>query len=520
MLNEKIVMIILLHLRSLAIHLLKIYYNLDMYISKRCQDCNNPAGISLKLTYHSSENIKGFFSKLFAVPPKLEFGLPTRFSCPLDAFIFLNSSLNIEAVNYKSKCLQLNLGMFPFNHLENVMHIFEECGINKYCDNLDFTNAANLVIRSYFPESVHQVDMGYFMKLLPASSTNRSAFVAQFLKENYKIAAELFNVQISIFDTTVKTMVSINSNELNAHFTLELYSKYLTEVTLTVQQTASWNGALINVQGRFLDVVNNIPSMLEDYITEHLYSLYTRSTVRVNNAEVVYNNSLSQQIAAAENHNKLSISKASIDLLYQNESEKLNYQQNVVTNISNELGEANEEIRELQRMINNVCMISRCEEICVPHEECSTCTRNVNTPIQGRCRMPCQRTTTVKVVVRYERVSRWMYVSRRFCGNRFRCLWLSCIVRFLCLFRTICVRITYYEPVFENRIVRVDDVCDRPCPTNLIQAPVMAQCCAPVGCAECTQDYTCANNNEQCRSTRNIIYENLSNEQANAAALL
>ena len=498
-----------------------MYYILDTYISKRCQDCNNPAGISLKLTYQSSENTKGFVSKLFTVPPKLEFGLPTQFSCPLDAFIFLDSSLNVEAVNYKSKCLQINLGMFPFKNLENVMHIFEECGINKYCDNLDFTNATNLVIRSYFPESVHQVDMGYFMKLLPASSTNRSAFVATFLKENYKIAAQLFNVQISIFDTAVKTMVSVNSNELSAQFTLELYSKYLTKVTLTVQQTASWNGAVINVQGRFLDVVNNIPSMLEDYITEHLHSLYMRSTVRVNNAEVVYNNSLSQQKAAAENHNELNISKASIDLLYQTKSEELNYQQNVVANISDELAEANEEIQELQRMINNVCMISRCEEICVPHEECSTCTRNVNTPIQGRCRVPCQRTTTVKVAVRYVRVSRWVYVSRRNCFNRFRCRWLSCILRFLCLLRTICVRITYYEPVFENRIVTINDVCDnQPCPTNLIQAPVMAQCCAPVGCAERTQDYTCANNNEQCRNTRNIIYESLSNEQANAAILL
>ena len=57
-------------------------------------------------------------------------------------------------------------------------------------------------------------------------------------------------------------------------------------------------------------------------------------------------------------------------------------------------------------------------------------------------------------------------------------------------------------------MVTIDDVCDRPCPANLIQAPVMAQCCAPVGCAERRQDYTCANNNEQCRSTRNVIYEN------------
>ena len=66
----------------------------------------------------------------------------------------------------------------------------------------------------------------------------------------------------------------------------------------------------------------------------------------------------------------------------------------------------------------------------------------------------------------------------------------------------------------------INDYCERQCPTNIIQAPLMAQCCATVGCPECIQDYTCGNNNEQCHSTRNIIYENLSNEQATAATLL
>ena len=415
--------------------------------------------------------------------------------------------------------MQLNLGMFSFQNLENVMYIFEECSIKQYCDGLDFNNATNLVIRGYFPESVSQVDMGHFMKLLPATSTNNSAFVATFSKEKYEIAANLFNVQISIFDTMVNTMASINSNKLSTNFVMELYGKYPVEVALTVQQTSSWNEALIRIQGRFLDVVNTIPSWLEEYITEHLHSLYNRSLIRVRNAEVVYNKSLSQQLSATESYNKINNSKVSTDTLYQTVSENLIDQQNVVSNISDELADANEEIQELQSMIDSVCMITSCEEICVPHEECTSCEQNVNTLIQGRCRVECQRSITVKVVARYERVSRWVFVARRGCGITIRCGFF-CRRGFLCLFRSVCVRISYLKPVFEYRRVLVDDVCDRPCPTNLIQAPVMAQCCAPVGCAERMQDYTCANNNEQCRSTRNVIYENLSNEQAAAGTLL
>ena len=201
--------------------LMKIIH-LENYEAKRCQGCENVAGIALKLSYHSSENNNGPFSKLFTVPPKLEFGLPTQFSCPVDAFLFLNRSLNIEAVSYKSKCLQLNLGMFPFQDLENNIYIFEECSIKQYCDGIDFTNATSLVIRSYFPVSVSQVDMGYFMKLLPATATNNSAFVATFSKENFDITAKLFNIQISIFDTKINTMASISNDELTSNFVMEL----------------------------------------------------------------------------------------------------------------------------------------------------------------------------------------------------------------------------------------------------------------------------------------------------------
>ena len=504
---------------AVLIHEIYVLLILEQYISKRCQDCDNAAGIALKLTYHSSENNNGLFAKLFTVPPKLEFGLPTQFSCPLDAFFFLNSLLNIEAITYKSKCMQLNLGMFPFQNLENVMYIFEECSIKRYCDGLDFTDVTNLVIRVYFPESVSQIEMGPFIKLQPATSTNNSALVATFSKENFDITANLFNVQISIFDTVVNTMASINSNKLSANFAMEFYGRYLTKVALTIQQTSSWNEASIVLQGRFLEAVNNIPSMLEGYITEHLHSLYTRSLSRVRNAEVVYNKSLSRQMSATENHNRINNSKASTDALFRITSENLLDQQNVVSNISDELAEANEEIQELQSMIDSVCMITRCEEIRVPHEECNSCEQNVNTLIQGMCRVPCQKTVAIKVINRYQWVSRWEYLPRRICVNRYRCRF-SCHAVITCAFRSICVRVPYEVPVYDYRIVTVDDVCDRPCPTNLIQAPVMAQCCAPVGCAECMQDYTCANNNEQCRSTRNIIYENLSNEQATAGALL
>ena len=434
--------------------------------------------------------------------------------------MFLNDSLDIEAVSYKSNCLDINLGLFPFQNLENVVHIFEECNINHYCNDMNFTNAINLIIKSYFPELISQADMGYFMKLIPATSSDDPVLAATFSKENHEVIAELFNVQISLFDTMVNTMVSINGDKLSASFEMELYSKYHSEIELTMKQTFFWNGASILVQGRFLDVTNNIPSMLENYITEHLRTLYTSSVVRVKNAQAVYNKSLSQQASATENHNKVTNSKSLTDALFQITSENLNDQENVINSISDELAEANEEVKRLQGMMNSVCQIQKCKEICVPHEECSTCVRTVNGAIQGICKIS-RKIPMIITIVRYLTFFRFEFRWKKVCGSKSICIkWKICIRLSICTRLPAICLVKYKRHVFFPTIVNKDIILHIPCALVVVEAPLTAQCCAQVGCKKHMQDYTCANNNKQCHVIRGKIYEKLSNEQLAAAALL
>ena len=449
----------------------------------------------------------------------MEFGLPTQFSCPVDVFTFLNDSLDIEAISYKSNCLDLNLGLFPFQNLENVVHIFEECNIKHYCNDINFTNATNLIVKSYFPESVSQVNMGNFMKLMPTTSIYDPVLAATFLKENHEVTAELFNVQISIFDTVVNTMSTINSDGLSANFETELYSKYLSEIVLTLKQTSSWARASISVQGRFIHVTNNIPSMLENYITEYLRILYTRSLTRVKNAEVVHNKSLSQQASATENHNKIINSKSLTDALFQTASQSLSDQEDVVNNITKQLEEANEEVKKLQGMMNSVCQIQKCKEICVPHEECKTCVRTVSTAIQGICTRLIKYPTLI-TVARYWTFFRFEFRWKKVCASKSICKWKICIRLSICTrLPGICL-VKYKKLVFLPKIVHSTIILKIPCAAVVAQAPLTAQCCAQVGCKRHREDYTCANSNKHCQAIRGKIYEKLSNEQAAAAAAL
>ena len=470
-----------------------------------------------KLTYHSNSMSDSVFSKLFEVPPKLEFGLPTQFSCPMDALVFLNSSLDIIGITYKSSCLNLNLGLFSFENLENTMYVFEECD-NAYCNNINFTNTANIVIWSYFPELVTEVDMGYFVKLLPATPTNNSALVATFSNENYEVIAELFNVQISLFDTVVNTRALISSGEVNAIFSIELYGKYLTETTLTMQQTTK-NRASIVIQGRFLDDTNNIPSILERFITERLHSLYTRALIRVRNAEIVNNKSLSQQVSATEYLNKMTNIKSLTDALFQSASEKLNDQEKLVRNISDDLSIANEEVQELQNMMNNVCKFQKCEKICIPREKCQQCLNAVKAPYQEKCQRT-QKFPKLISVISYYTDFRFEYKWKRFCAFKSVCKWKLCKKLTICAHLPTITLVKYRKLKFLSKVIYPVKIITFPCILNMATVPLVTKCCALVGCEMHKEDDTCANKNKQCHTTKKKIYGTLSNEQAITAELL
>ena len=399
------------------------------------------------------------------------------------------------------------------------MHIFEDCKINHHCKNMNFTNATNLIIKSFLPESILQADMGHFMKLMPASSIENPILTATFTKEKHVIVAELFNVQISLFDNVVNTLVSIDGDKLSANFEIELYNKYLTEIVLIMPQTSTWNGALIMVQGKFLDVANNIPAMLSNYITDYLHAIYNRSVTRVKNAEVVYNKSLSQQVSATENHNKLTKSKSLTDALFQITSKRLNDQENIVNNISDKLAEANEEVKVLQRMMNSVCQIQKCREICVPHEKCRPCLRTVDTAIQGICQIT-KKIPGVITIVKYITDFRFEFRWKNICASKSKCKWKKCVKLSACLYLLTARLVTYKRPIFLPKIVYNIIIIKIPCAAIVVEAPLTAQCCAQVGCKKHMQDYACANNNKQCHVTRGKIYEKISNEQTAAALLL
>ena len=493
----------------------------DTENSMRCHGCPNPMGVALKLVYHINAESTGLFSTLLVVPPKEEFGLRTQFSCPINGFAFINDDHNMEAISIVSSCLGINLGSFPILNLDTHVYIFDDCIVSPFCSFLLPTDS-NALVWSTFPSSLTGIRLGYFIDLLPVSDINRSALVATFSKNGPALKVQLFNIEVSLFDVAFNTMATINQQHLEFTELVNLFDKYPAKLRGTIEQTDDWENAQIAIHGKFSDFTNNIPELLCNQISSYVEIVNNRSQSRVKNAKLVYEKAKSQHtVARTINLEREAALNDSQYLIRQTENE-LAMISNTIDSISLQLETANNEVRVLLKQIDDLCTIMECPDICIPKRVCEDCERNASALIQGTCTYDCTRTESVTVITGYTQVLVWVYRPEKYCRMVCYCdpRNLLCTTEGLCEIRFICTSEYIREADVVIRQIEVPDVCMAPCSEVVLQAPVTAQCCANFGCARQQQDVNCTNRNRECRVTRNIVYQNLAEEQRNATILL
>ena len=487
----------------------------------RCHGCPNPKGFALKLVYQLAGFSTGLFSSLLAVPPENLYGQRTQFSCPLDSFMFLSDDHDLQAVSILSSCLDINLGMFPIVDLQTNLYIFDECKISPFCSLLS-SEDANLIVWSDFPENVSELNLGHFLKLLPVSDSNRTGLVATFSRDTDQLKATLFNISASLFDTTFNSIATIDENELRFTRSINLYGKYPTEVIGRIEQTNDMNSASLEIFGNFEKIPNSVPELLCNQVEAYVEILHRRSQSRVQNAEMVFNRARSQLDAAEMTHMERELAKNESSNRIQQAQRELMRINGTIESLSNELQNANDEIRSLMNQINELCTTMECPQICIPQQVCEECMRDVGTLMQGTCTISCTRPETVTEIVRYTVVDRWEYIPVVRCYYSCRCArWqYMCVANRLCFPQYICSQVYYRVPVIEEVVKEVPSVCNVPCSSVTVQAPIVAQCCANVGCSRREQDIDCLRRNQLCENSRNAVYENLAEEQRNATRIL
>ena len=437
--------------------------------------------------------------------------------------MFLNNDHDLEAMSIVSSCLDINLRGFPILNLQTNIYIFDECKISPFCTILS-SEDANLIVWSEFPESISELNLGYFLKLLPVSNSNRTGLVSTFSRNTDQLKATLFNVKASLFDTTFNFMATVDKNQLRFNRSVNLYDRYPTEITGSIEQTRDWNGASLDIFGNFEKSSRNVPELFCNHIETFIEILYRRSQSRVQNAERVFNRTRSHYSAAEMTHMEREMAKNEGSNQIQQVQRELIRINNNVQSISSELENATDEVTSLMNQINELCTTMECPEICIPRRVCEDCMRDVGTLIQGTCRVSCTRPVTVTEIVGYTLKYGWGYRPAWWCYYYFYCRisrWrLRCYRRTYCRYYYLYRYIRFYVPIVRQVTRHVRSVCNRPCPALRVQAPIMAQCCANVGCSRREQDTDCLRQNQLCENNRNAVYNNLAEEQRNATIIL
>lgn len=498
-----------------------IYIYIDTDSTLRCHgSCLYPMGFALKLVYHTASTSSGLFSTLLFVPPKEEFGLPTQFNCSVDSYMFLDNNLDLEAISMVSSCLDIYLGMFPVFGLETYIYIFDECKISPFCSAIGSSDAKTLVW-SVFSNTTPYVSLGYFIKLLPASNSNKTGLFVTFAKDDYLFKAELLNIEVSLFDVKFNSTATINERHFVFSEEMMLFGRFHTQLRGEISQTSNWEGAPINIYGKFLNISDdNFPELLCKQIDNYIEILHNRSQIRVRNSELVYNRAKSQLAAAELNVNNTEISKNQfIDLVKETEEEIEKLQQNI-SSLTDNLENANNEVKRLIERIDELCSIQECPEVCIPGQVCNPCEQPAEVLIQGVCTVPCSINVTVTEIIGFENSSRYEWVPTKFEPMFCYCSFVECTTTTPCILTALCKRVYFSSPITANRTISQPSVCNKPCNETISQEPIPTECCINNPCLTRNKSVECLQNNSVCQVTRNRVYENLATEQEEAIMLL
>ena len=490
--------------------------------------------MAFKLDYDIREGSTGIWSQLILVPPKLEFGLPTQFSCPINGFIYFDSSFGLQAISMMSTCIDIQLGSFPIMNLQNVIYISNDCDLSAMCDLIDtsgINSNVNIYAWSVFPSSISELRLGYFMTLLPYSE-NRFGIASVISTDANLLLAKLFQLRISVLGTSITVEATINQMRLYFNGTARIFGMYPALLFGTVAQTNEWNEVPLNIIGQLQDEF--ILTLQED--VKMYFDLSIRNyQKRISDAKLSLQRAQEElQIIQDTNiNNYLSFNKTKIE--YDTALNALFRANQTVKIIQDMIDQAGQELTNLRLKLDEFCTIKTCPKQCIPTIECDTCANNVTIPIQAICNVTCTRFRQVKQLVDYAQVYRWGWFREEICTLSSICRFWTCHTEKKCNNRSINKRYLAMKAVYEIVNKTYSTTCMKPCQNGLVTDTVEATCCALTGCdgdnliLESNEEQkgsfiphpACVNMNKVCETGHQMVFDAMeTTEDDNSVILL
>ena len=476
-----------------------------------------PTGLSFILTYMPSTDNTGLWSSIFRVPPILIFGLPTQSSCPVDAFVALDSNMNMRGVQLRSQCVDVNVGRFQFNG-NSLIHTLSVVGnaddYNLICVTDDIiTSDTRVFLQTKFTSNTDSLQLGYFMTLRP--NENLNALTTAFFKDTSSFIGKMYVVDFMLLGTRFTTEVDIDQDGLQFTTNCNMFNRYPVQLTGMADQNSEWNGLPLRLSGNFVMSPTNIPYLLQAEIHDYVKFIGERAQLSQQSA--------SMALQRARNQFE-SISNTYTTRLQDYEATCREYDE-AMAELQNATAEqsatqdavdlAEGALQEARQQIDNICMIEVCNDICIPGTVCEECTAVISSTVQGTCQVPCEKTDYVQMYVGVRAYSCWRWLTVLQCVYLCYCpSWSICVAGRACWYTSVCASTTCYEDIYETVPITYTGTCIGQCDTGVMSTDVVEQCCVLSDCGNLVPNSTCTQLNDQCQMARDAAYAQLSTSEA------
>ncbi|XP_065891073.1 uncharacterized protein [Dysidea avara] len=472
-----------------------------------CNDDATPAGISLKVTFTPQPGSKDFFTQLLYVP-LVDF-------CDLDGFLFLTQDFRPNGFAVNFQCLGIRLGTFVFHDLEHTIYFSGNDNFEELCAEVPQFDIAStsVLVQSRFVSNEF-IPLGSLLLLQPTSGS--LALTATFSRNSSEFVAQLYSVNITLFDATINTVVNINQDQL--FFTADnvpLFNVFPIDYIGSVQQGKMFDDFPLQLFGTFVHTGSSFPAILEQTVHNYLITVANDSITRVQNAE----NSVERASEQVRNIETLLQVREedfqTANRLHNQAILNIAIANGTVLEIFERLADANQQIQQLRDAVENICRLQVCPSECISGLQCKTCYTDVYSTILGRCPDVCYDQRLVRVPPFSEESTCWVRKQVRIRVRRCVCHRYFCTYQVFFTFVLRNVPEKCHKPVFNHEIKKEPRFCEKPCPVRTLTDRIAQQCCETHPCADQVPSPTCLMENAACRVARQRALDTLRSAEQN-----
>ena len=262
---------------------IRIYCNiLLIFIESFTRSCSSQGpsnGVSFKLAYTRQQDQRFYLSVL-------ELPFDTR-QCPVDVFLSLNSSQDMNGLSFYSECLEITYDVLIFTGLAHRMYIpmsdetmcIKPANFTSLFPSVDF----GLVIHSSL--KVSRLRLNSFIQLLPGY--DGTAVSLGFYKDTSERVGLIHSLKMTMFDRAFVTQARLRNMELSFGLMMNLFNKklYAAHIQGLASTGRQWRDMAVSVRGWFPKGKRSFVDTLERSVIEGIVVLGHMANMRKKEAD-------------------------------------------------------------------------------------------------------------------------------------------------------------------------------------------------------------------------------------------